>query len=340
MVDRDSGFGESCVSKISNITIEMDLHKAFSKIKVLVVGDVMIDKYLIGDVKRISPEAPVPIVNLTETKITPGGAANVAANISALGGTTYLVGIVGDDQEGTVLPSLLEKNSLSSEHLVKIPNHPTTLKIRIMAQKQQIARIDQEKHVCLNDAEILEVWKIIEKVIDKVDVIVVSDYNKGFLTENLLERLISMASDKDKLIIVDPKGNNYRKYEGADVLTPNVQELCQFMNIERSNSDIKNGALKLMEELDLKALLLTRGEQGMTIFEKNREARHLPAEARHVYDVTGAGDTVIAVLALCLGSKYNFVEAANIANKAAGLAVQEPGTTVVDIKKLQAIINI
>lgn len=312
-----------------------DILKNFPKVKVLIVGDVMLDRYWWGTMTRISPEAPVPIVNLDKESFVAGGAANVAANIKGLGATPYLIGIVGDDLNGEVLSKCLEQSEISSKYLVKIKDRPTTVKTRIIAHQQQISRIDQESVANLSTEEEEFVLQKCLELIYKVDIIVISDYLKGLLSESFLLRLITTANLSDKMTLVDPKGKNYLKYKNATLLTPNKRE-----SFEASNkNDVLKAGEYLLTKLSLESLLITQGEDGMTIFEKKKKPIHLNAMARHVYDVTGAGDTVIAALAVSLASGCSLSDATLIANKAAGCVVEEVGTTSISIERLMEEFN-
>ena len=303
----------------------------FSRVKVLVIGDVMLDRYWWGRMTRISPEAPVPIVNLEKESFVVGGAANVAANIKGLGATPYLVGIIGDDLNGEVLANSLESLKISAKSLLKIPNRPTTVKTRIVAHQQQISRIDQEATDNLSPQDEEIVWQKCLDLLNKVDLVIVSDYLKGLLSDNLLLRLITTANLSDKRILVDPKGKNYQKYKNATLLTPNRQE-----GLEASHKfQIEKAGAWLITKLSLEALLITEGEDGMTVFEKKKSPLKLEALARHVYDVTGAGDTVMATLAVALAAGGDLKTSAGIANIAAGCVVEEVGTTSINFERLK-----
>ncbi|MGI8639525.1 MAG: D-glycero-beta-D-manno-heptose-7-phosphate kinase [Pyrinomonadaceae bacterium] len=314
----------------------MKILENFSKVKVLVVGDVMLDRFWWGNVSRISPEAPVPVVNLQNTSLAAGGAANVAANIAGLGAEPLLVGVIGGDEEAKLFPDVLNKSNVSANFLVKIPTRQTTIKTRVVAHSQQIVRIDRETKENLNQKEEQKVWEKVLSLLEKAEIVIISDYAKGVLTDNLLERLITTAKVEDKLVLVDPKGKNYSKYRGATLLTPNQREAAEACNLEETGEDFveKSGNI-LLENLSVEALLITRGEKGMSLFQKNKEIAHLNSLARQVYDVTGAGDTVIASLAVALASGADFYEAANIANISAGLVVEQIGTTAISIKTLR-----
>lgn len=308
----------------------------FSKIKVLIVGDVMIDRYWWGSVERISPEAPVPVVRLNNTTLVAGGAANVAANVAGLGAKPFLVGIVGDDEEAKLLPELLAAAKINSDYLLKVKNRPTTVKTRIIAHSQQVARIDQESNLNITAEEENKVWLKIKSLISKTDIVIVSDYAKGFLSAKLLSRLITTARSEDKLVLVDPKGKSFSKYTNADIITPNQREVAEACGMEKDDCEsIEKYGKKLIAELNLKSLLVTRGENGMMLLEKKKKALTLKALAREVYDVTGAGDTVIATLAVALSKGLTVAAASELANVAAGLVVEQVGTTAIKYENLR-----
>lgn len=314
--------------------------KNLTKIKVLVVGDVMIDRYWWGGVERISPEAPVPVVLLKNTSLIVGGAANVASNVAGLGAQPLLVGAIGDDEEGKLFPKLLGNSKINADFLVETKNRPTTVKTRIIAHSHQVARIDQETNENLSVADETKIWQKIAELIPKIDIIILSDYAKGVLTENLLSRLIKQAKQENKLVLVDPKGKNYLKYQDADILTPNRREVSEACGLDKiDDGSIEQAGKNLVVQLGLKALLVTQGEEGMLLLEKSGKTLHLKAMARDVYDVTGAGDTVIATLAVALCAKMNLASASQIANIAAGLVIEQVGTTAVKIKDLREAIK-
>ncbi len=317
----------------------MEITEKFSKVKVLIVGDIMLDRYWWGSVSRISPEAPVPVVTLDKISLLAGGAANVAANVAGLGAKPYLVGVIGEDEEAKMFYEVLRKANITSGFLVGLKNRRTTVKTRIIAHNQHVVRIDQENTHVLSKEEEQSVFKKIETIFDEVDIVIISDYAKGLITEKLAERLITKAVSQQKKILVDPKGKNYSKYKGATLLTPNQKEAVQASNLDEYGEDLveKSGNI-LLESLSLEALLITRGEKGMTLFQKNKKIAHLKALARKVYDVTGAGDTVIAGMAVMLASGADFREAANIANISAGLVVEQIGTTAISLEVLRNVL--
>lgn len=316
--------------------IEKEFFRKFSGVNVLIVGDVMLDRYWWGSVSRISPEAPVPVVNLDRTSLVAGGAANVAANIAGLGATPYLVGAVGEDAEADLLTSVLRDRNISTEHLLKMARRGTTVKTRIVAHSQQVVRVDQESKTALTADEEALVWDKISVLLAEIQIVLVSDYGKGIVSENILSRLITTAKAKGILVIVDPKGKNYQKYRGATILTPNRFEVAEALQLEDyEQSTIEKAGRRMIEEFDLEALLITQGEAGMTLFENKDQTQHLTVTARNVYDVTGAGDTVIACLTVAAGIGESFLEAAKFANVAAGLVVEQIGTTAVTLEMLE-----
>lgn len=319
----------------------MQILDNFSKVKVLVFGDIMLDRYWWGSVNRISPEAPVPVVRLDKMTLIAGGAANVAANIAGLGAKPYLVGVVGEDEEAKLFPEILEKSNISADHLIKVKNRPTTVKTRVIAHSQQIVRIDQETNSYLEPFEEIPIWEKINDLLEEIDIIIVSDYAKGILTDNLLSRLITTAKRQNIKILVDPKGKNYLKYKGATLLTPNKKEAAEACKLEENGKDlVKTAGEMLISELETESILITQGEEGMTLFEKGKEPLHLKALARDVYDVTGAGDTVIATLAVALGAGATSAKAAELANISAGLVVEQIGTTAIHFTELKNAVEI
>ncbi len=309
----------------------------FADVKVLVVGDVMLDRYWWGRVGRISPEAPVPVVSLERTSLIAGGAANVAANVAGLGAKPFLFGITGKDEGAKLLPEVLQKSNISAFELFPIKDRKTTVKTRIVAHNQQVVRLDQETSTPLNSRETASLLKKIEAAFDLIDVVILSDYAKGFLTDELIRRLISQGKKNGKIVLIDPKGKDYSKYSGATILTPNQREAADACGLEDNCSNlVELTGEMLLERLGLKALLITQGEKGMTLLQKGKSSSYLPATARKVYDVTGAGDTAIATMAVALGSGMDFLQAAEIANTAAGLVVEKIGTTPITREMLES----
>lgn len=302
--------------------------------KILVVGDVMLDKYLIGTSSRISPEAPVPVVSKQGNELKLGGAANVAANIRSLGGDCTLVGVYGDDTYGDELAQLLQQHGIKDESL-RLSGDRTITKLRVMSNHQQLLRIDYETPFTQ-----LEVESVLPDMLAQVllhDVVILSDYNKGTLSR--AADIIQLANANQIPILIDPKGKDFSKYMGATLITPNLHELAEVTGVIKSEGELFAKARQLKAELGLKALLVTRSEQGMSLFiDPNREIT-IPALAKDVFDVTGAGDTVISALALFLARGYSFEQASRIANKAASIAVTKHGTATVSCEELNALLN-
>lgn len=302
----------------------MDYNKAaFANAKVLVVGDIMLDRYWFGDVERISPEAPVPVVLVGNTEERLGGASNVAINGASLGAQVCLMGVVGQDEPGRILKSLLESSGVETR-LLEDPEVPTILKLRVIARQQQLVRIDFEERP--SSEHLSTKLDQFEQALPHYDVVLFSDYGKGSLEH--VGAMIALAKRAGKTTLVDPKGDDYEKYRGATLLTPNRSEFKQVMGSWKSEAQLHEKAQILRARLDLQALLLTRSEEGMTLFTEEG-AFHVPAQAREVFDVSGAGDTVIATMACAMGAGYSMPDAVRLANKAGGIVVGKLGTAVV-----------
>jgi rfaE bifunctional protein kinase chain/domain len=297
---------------------------------VLVVGDVMLDRYWFGDVSRISPEAPVPVVHVQRTEERPGGAANVARNIVSMGGKATLLSVVGNDEAGKSLAALLKNdNVVTLFH--QDPHHPTTVKLRVIGRQQQLLRIDFETPP---SREVLE-DKLgeFESLVDGVDVVILSDYGKGALTH--VAKMIDAARRHGKAILVDPKGDDYDKYRGATLLTPNRGEFREIAGRWNGEAELALKADAMRRALDVEALLVTRSEEGMSLFTASGAA-HEPTRAREVFDVSGAGDTVIATMGLMLAAGISMAQAVHIANLAAGVVVGKLGTATVSREEILA----
>ena len=302
----------------------------FAKARVLIVGDVMLDRYWFGEVSRISPEAPVPVVQIARTEERPGGAANVARNAAALGARVGLLSVVGADEAGAALDRLVRAEGIRAS-LHRDATLATTVKLRVIGRQQQLLRIDFEtapSHEVLSD-KLAE----FEASLGDYDVVVLSDYGKGGLTH--IERMIERARARGKPVLVDPKGDDYARYRGANLLTPNRTELREVVGRWKNEADLAARAERLRAELALDALLVTRSEEGMTLF-RAEGALHEPAKARALSDVTGAGDTVIATLAAMLATGATLADAMRVANHAAGIVVGKLGTAVVHPDELAA----
>lgn len=315
--------------------LQTEIIKNFGRVNVLVVGDVMLDRYWWGSVNRISPEAPVPVVKVENRTLSAGGAANVAANIRGLGAKPSLVGLIGDDEGGKELCGVLEKIDISSEHLVKLSNRETTVKTRIVAHHQHVVRIDDENIAPLNADESEQLKEKVLSLLDLTDVLLFSDYGKGSLQTELLKNLINAARVKNIPVLIDPKGRDYFRYEGATLLTPNRKEALYASGLDINEPhDINEIGKELLAKLNVDSLLITLGEDGMALFQRDEMPLHLSAMAREVYDVTGAGDTVIATLSAAIGAGADFPDAAELANIAAGIVVEQVGTTAIDLESL------
>lgn len=300
-----------------------------SPARILVVGDVMLDRYWFGDVSRISPEAPVPVVRVEKSEERPGGAANVARNIAALGAQVSLLSVVGADEAGATLAHLLATSGIEAS-LHEDPQLNTTVKLRVVGRQQQLLRIDFEnspRHEILQ-AKLAE----FEQRIADCDVVILSDYGKGGLTH--IATMIEMARAQGKPVLVDPKGDDYARYAGASVITPNRAELREVVGRWSSEEDLVQRVSALRQQLGIGALLLTRSEEGMSLFTDAR-VRHEAARAREVYDVSGAGDTVIATLAVMLASGESLEDAMRWANRAAGVVVGKLGTATCTLDELK-----
>jgi rfaE bifunctional protein kinase chain/domain len=297
--------------------------------RILVVGDVMLDRYWFGEVSRISPEAPVPVVKVEKSEERPGGAANVARNCAALGARAILLSVVGTDEAGKILTRLMTEAGIESS-LHEDPGLNTTVKLRVIGRQQQLLRIDFENSP---DHEALQAKlnEFAQRLAD-CDVVILSDYGKGGLTH--ITEMIRLARAAGKPVLVDPKGDDYARYAGATLLTPNRAELREVVGRWQNDAELESKAQRLRTELGLTALLVTRSEEGMTLFSASGR-HHEAAVAREVYDVSGAGDTVIATLAVMLGSGLPLEQALRLANRAAGIVVGKLGTATCSLDELR-----
>jgi D-beta-D-heptose 7-phosphate kinase / D-beta-D-heptose 1-phosphate adenosyltransferase len=303
----------------------------------LVIGDLMLDRYLIGEVDRISPEAPVPVVLLKQQNERAGGAANVAANLAQLGIPTMMAGMIGDDAEGRALVKMLQGLQIDSHAVMTSAQRPTVTKTRILGGHQQMMRLDMESRAAFSDDETEMLLKKIQVALEqKPAIVILSDYAKGVLSESLCRAVIDQARALDIPILVDPKGRDYSKYRGATALTPNKKETAEACGVNSSdNEKLLQAAAHLRDELDLQFLAVTRGEEGISLLEKS-ETIHIPAAAKQVFDVSGAGDTVIATLAAGLIHGLSHRQAFELANIAAGIVVGKVGTVPITQEELLA----
>ena len=303
---------------------------ALRRVRLLIVGDVMLDRYWFGEVERISPEAPVPVVKIATSEERLGGAANVARNVTALGARAGLLSVVGNDEPGRSLAGLLRRSEVA-DHLHVDASLATTVKLRVIGRHQQIVRIDFESSP---EAEVLAAhFQQFQGLLSEHDLVVLSDYGKGGLTH--IARMIEAARTAGRRVVVDPKGDDYSRYAGATLITPNRAELREVVGRWRDEADLERRAQKLRTELGLQAVLLTRSEEGMSLY-TDQGAWSVPAQAREVFDVSGAGDTVIAVLGTMLAAGLGMRDAVSVANRAGGIVVGKLGTATVSYDELFA----
>lgn len=311
-----------------------DIVKEFAAVKVLIVGDLMLDQYWWGTVDRISPEAPVPVVKLDQVTLAAGGAANVAANVSGLGAEPLLIGMIGNDGDSQLLLDHLASRNIAADHLAR-SERPTSIKTRIVAHSQHVVRVDRESSSQLTAHEEAAITDSIERAISQADIVVLSDYAKGTLTDRVIRSTIDSAAKSGIPVLVDPKGKDFSKYRGASILTPNRREALEACRMDGIEPDaISIAGSRLIDDLDLESLVITEGERGMTLFEKDKTPVNLKAAAHEIYDVTGAGDTVIACLAVAIAAGMSRIDAVDLANMAAGIVVEQVGTTAISINIL------
>ena len=311
------------------------LSQRFRSAGVLVIGDVMLDEYVVGSVSRICPEAPVPILDIRSRYSSAGGAANVAMNVAGLGATVHLIGLAGRDTAGLTLRQLLRERSIPDDGLVDAGDRGTITKTRIVAGQQQICRVDHEVTTDAMGPSLKSLIDAVEGLIDSCSVVVLSDYAKGTLTDDLCDFVISLARKLNKAVIVDPKSRTFAKYRGCTVITPNLAEasLAAGVSID-SEFSLHTAANTLMHHLPGTSILITRGPDGMALFERGSEPVLFPTVARTVFDVVGAGDTAVATLAVALAAGLPLRDAVVWANVAAGIVVEKHGTASVNIQEL------
>lgn len=310
----------------------------FSERRFLVIGDLMVDRYIYGQVSRISPEAPVPVVRVDREEERLGGAANVAHNLARLGARVDLCGLVGDDREGRLLAKTLKGMGIGTDSLVITPDRPTTRKVRVIAHQQQIVRVDYEVDEPAAQHEEQAIHARIEEARNHVDGIILSDYGKGVVTEETIRAVARSAPDA--YVAVDPKVKHFSQYRGVSLVTPNLSEAgLAAGEAIRDEESLLRAASRLQTMLPGTTLLITRGEDGMSLFEPDRDPEHIPTVARRVFDVTGAGDTVIATFALAMTAGAGAKEAAMLANYAAGRVIQEVGAHPIERDELRDTIR-
>ncbi len=314
--------------------------RRFSGVRILVVGDIMLDRFIWGRVSRISPEAPVPVVVVDKETFLLGGAANVVNNIHSLGGKASLCGVIGDDEMGQKVIQRLSEMGIERSGVSIEPGRQTTVKTRIIAHHQQLVRIDRETTQHPKVSTLRSLSDYLKRNIKNFDGVILSDYGKGLLTKGMIRNTIRTARDAKKFVMVDPKIKNFFFYRGATVVTPNTGEASSASRISITDeASLGRAGRILLKRLKYDALVITRGEDGMAIFEPHQKPFLVPTEAKEVYDVTGAGDTVIGTMALALGAGASIRRAAELANHAAGIVVGKVGTATVDQKELTKVMK-
>jgi len=310
---------------------------------VLVVGDMMLDKFIWGKVKRISPEAPVPVVEVQSESYMPGGAANVMNNLYTLGAQVYAAGTIGQDREGKTLLKTLNERGVNGEGIIACRNVPTTLKTRVIAHSQQVVRVDREMREELSANVLKKILQYVKSCLPKIKAIVIADYAKGVVTHDLVSGIVDLASSQKRRripILVDPKVLDFSVYRGVDVIKPNNKEASEAAHIIlKTEEDLRLIAERILRDVECEAVLITRGEEGMSLFERGKGFTHIPTVARQVYDVSGAGDTVMAVLASCLAVDKDLAMAAHVSNYAAGVVVGKVGVSTVNREELRKAIK-
>jgi len=320
------------IDRINKITANI------GKARILILGDIMLDEYLYGRVNRISPEAPVPVVEIQDENTRLGGAANVANNIIALGNEPILIGTVGTDDAAVKLVQLLKQKDIAQDNIIEDPHRRTTIKTRIIANGQQVVRADREDINEIEDVIEKRVFNMIGSLIDRdrVDAIIISDYGKGVITASLLDKVIPLCKEKDIFVGVDPKESHFFRYKNVSVVTPNHVEAGFVVGKRiRTEEDLEKVGKELLDKLKADSILITRGEQGMALFSSDGSLELVPTVARKVYDVTGAGDTVVSVFVSAVAAGASLKEATILANSAAGVVVGEIGTATVSRERLK-----
>jgi D-beta-D-heptose 7-phosphate kinase/D-beta-D-heptose 1-phosphate adenosyltransferase len=303
---------------------------SFTGKKILVIGDLILDEFVWGRVSRISPEAPVPVVWVKNESFMPGGASNVANNINSLGGKAYIAGVVGGDGRAGILKGELEHRGVNVDGVFTDPHRPTILKTRVIAHQQQVVRIDKEKTDPVKDGTVKKIAGFVGDVIDDMDGIVIEDYGKGLITPALLDRVVPLAKKKKKVITIDPKEEHFSYYKGVTVLTPNEREASRAAGFAiKDKATLRKAGFELLKKLKVRIVLITMGEDGMMVFEEHKSPKKIATIAQEVFDVSGAGDTVAASFTLSLISGANSIQAAHVANCAAGIVVGKVGIAVV-----------
>lgn len=313
----------------------LQLRKNLSNKKIAIIGDMMLDVYFTGGVQRISPEAPVPVIEIENEVYRFGGAANCALNIISLGGIPFPIGIIGKDSNGGIFNSLLEKNNIARNGIFLEENRPTTTKIRVIANSQHLVRIDKEHTNYISTNLQNKIFDYLKSIIHQIDGIILQDYNKGVLTSDLIKKIISLANKHNIIITVDPKFQNFFEYKHVTVFKPNRKEAEDILGKKiKDNNDISKAGNLIKKKLKAKNVVLTLGANGVAIFQDNTNEIYLPTKARKVADVSGAGDTFISTLTICLTAGANILQSSYLANYAAGLVCEEIGIVPINVDKL------
>ncbi len=308
---------------------------SFNQAKVLVVGDLILDEFIWGNVTRISPEAPVPVVWVNSENFMPGGASNVASNIRSLGGQVFLAGVVGEDARAEILRSELHKKGVDCEGVFTDPHRPTTQKTRVIAHHQQVVRIDREMVRPISDQVLNELKDYIRQRIKTVDALIIEDYGKGVIVPKLVQEAVRLAKKSNKVITVDPKETHFSYYRGVTTITPNHHEAGSAVGFRiQDDASLEKAGKKLLEKLKCETVLITLGENGMSLFQKGKPLVKIPTVAQDVFDVSGAGDTVISAYTVARARKASALEAAHISNCAAGIVVGKVGVAVTTADEL------
>jgi D-beta-D-heptose 7-phosphate kinase/D-beta-D-heptose 1-phosphate adenosyltransferase len=310
------------------------------KSRMLVVGDIMLDEYVWGSASRISPEAPVPVVEIKSRTFNAGGAANTLSNIISLGAEATLMGVIGNDQNGGLLKKILVESGIGTKHIITDRQRPTTYKVRILAQGQQVMRADQEDTNPVNDAVTSKLIRRIDKIAGEIDGIAISDYNKGVIGPRLMSRLINLSKEKGKILVADLKPQNAEWFKGATMVTPNRLEASQISGINiTDNQTLYDAGKAIQARMGIAYVLITLGEGGMALFAEGKSMTQIPAVSTQVYDVTGAGDTVLATVAASLSLGHKIQDAVRLANFAAAIVVRKRGTATVSAAELADFIK-
>ncbi len=318
----------------------LEITAKFKKARILVIGDFILDQFIWGSVDRISPEAPVPVVNVQRESYMPGGSLNVANNIHTLGGVVFPCGVIGRDINGRMLAKVMRKTGIETGGVIYDPARPTSLKMRVIAHSQQMVRVDREKTHPMAPEIFRKIFQFIGQKISKADAVIIEDYGKGLIDAKLLKEVVRLAKKFRKPVLVDPKEKNFPHYRGVTAITPNRKEAYGALQDYKSGDySLEEVGRKLLQKLKCAAVLMTLGEGGMALFEKGRATVKIPTFAREVYDVSGAGDTVIAVFALALAAGSSMKEAAKLSNIAAGIVVGKLGTATVSPEELREAVE-